>query len=137
MLKKWYTLLDSVVRIIVSSLGRVFDRSQVRDFQWREAKPIAPGTPRERYPAKEHCSCCGLCDTYYVAHVKDACAFLGDGMSRIEAMEPQVHGRARNLTSMDDLHFGVTEEMFYATNTKPSAGVQPAQVRFDCFNVRD
>jgi len=38
-----------------------------------------------------------------------------------------VHGRARNLTSMDDLHFGVTEEMFYATNTKPSAGVQPAQ----------
>lgn len=27
---------------------------------------------------------CGLCDTYYVAHVKDACAFLGDGMSRVE-----------------------------------------------------
>lgn len=30
------------------------------------------------------CSRCGLCDTYYVAHVKNACAFLGDGMSRIE-----------------------------------------------------
>lgn len=30
------------------------------------------------------CSNCGLCDTYYVAHVKDACAFLGDGMSRVE-----------------------------------------------------
>lgn len=27
---------------------------------------------------------CGLCDTYYIAHVKNACAFLGDGMSRIE-----------------------------------------------------
>lgn len=27
---------------------------------------------------------CGLCDTYYVAHVKTACAFLGDGMSRVE-----------------------------------------------------
>jgi hypothetical protein len=27
---------------------------------------------------------CGLCDTYYVAHVKNACAFLGDGMSRVE-----------------------------------------------------
>lgn len=25
-----------------------------------------------------------MCDTYYIAHVKDACAFLGDGMSRIE-----------------------------------------------------
>ena len=33
------------------------------------------------YPAKEACSRCGLCDTYYVAHVKDACAFLGDGVS--------------------------------------------------------
>jgi hypothetical protein len=94
---------------------------------WREkAKPIQPGSG---YPAKEHCSQCGLCDTYYVvrrlykltkapgfptidlmhtvqcdilvsqdllsvqlvcryvaAHVKDACAFLGDGMSRIETM---------------------------------------------------
>lgn len=27
---------------------------------------------------------CGLCDSYYIAHVKSACAFLGDGMSRIE-----------------------------------------------------
>lgn len=27
---------------------------------------------------------CGLCDTYYIAHVKEACAFLGDGMSKIE-----------------------------------------------------
>lgn len=31
------------------------------------------------YPAKEYCSRCGLCDTYYIAHVKDACAFLGAG----------------------------------------------------------
>lgn len=29
---------------------------------------------------------CGLCDTYYIAHVKNACAFLGDGMSRIEVL---------------------------------------------------
>ena len=44
---------------------------------WRQrAKPIKPGGT---YPAKEHCSNCGLCDTYYVAKVKDACAFLGDG----------------------------------------------------------
>ena len=46
---------------------------------WRKkAKPIKPGST---YPAKEYCSNCGLCDTYYVAHVKDACAFLGDGKS--------------------------------------------------------
>lgn len=35
-----------------------------------------------------YCLCpssrCGLCDTYYIAHVKNACAFLGDGMSKIE-----------------------------------------------------
>ena len=75
------------------------------------------------YPAKEYCSHCGLCDTYYVAHVKDACAFLGPGemkppadllalklqehlkqgfrqlrlagMSRVEQLEEKVHGRAR------------------------------------------
>lgn len=51
---------------------------------WREkSKPIPPGGT---YPAKDHCSRCGLCDTYYIAHVKDACAFLGDGMSRIEVI---------------------------------------------------
>lgn len=40
------------------------------------AKPIQQGST---YPAQEFCSHCGLCDTYYVAHVKEACAFLGDG----------------------------------------------------------
>ena len=44
---------------------------------WRDkAKPIKEGSA---YPARQYCSHCGLCDTYYVAHVKDACAFLGDG----------------------------------------------------------
>ena len=47
------------------------------DPDWRtKAKPVAPGSS---YPAKEHCSQCGLCDTYFVAHVKEACAFLGEG----------------------------------------------------------
>ena len=50
-----------------------------REQGWRErARPIKPGAP---YPAKDHCSNCGLCDTYYVAHVKEACAFLGEGES--------------------------------------------------------
>lgn len=56
-----------------SSLGR----SIPHDTDWRaKAKPVQPGSS---YPAKEHCSQCGLCDTYYVAHVKEACAFLGEG----------------------------------------------------------
>lgn len=62
------------------------DKTQLRAVaapeskSWRErARPIKQGGV---YPAKEHCSNCGLCDTYYVAHVKDACAFLGDGKSQ-------------------------------------------------------
>ena len=34
-----------------------------------------PGGP----PTQEHCSRCGLCDTYYIAKVKDSCAFLVRG----------------------------------------------------------
>jgi 7-hydroxymethyl chlorophyll a reductase len=42
----------------------------------RKARPMKPG---QVYPAKEFCSHCGLCDTYYVGKVKEACAFLGQG----------------------------------------------------------
>jgi len=42
----------------------------------------------------------------YIAHVKEACAFLGDGMSRVETMEPTVHGRGRDLTN-DEMRLGV------------------------------
>ncbi|XP_020598507.1 7-hydroxymethyl chlorophyll a reductase, chloroplastic [Phalaenopsis equestris] len=88
---------------------------------WRNrSKPIHPGGV---YPAKEHCSRCGLCDTYYIAHVRDACAFLGDGMSRIEALEPAVHGRERGSSS-DEIYFGVHEELIYARKIKPVEGAQ-------------
>ena len=48
----------------------------------RHADPLLPSA----HP------CCS--DTYYVAHVKDACAFLGDGMSRIGQQEEQARGGA-------------------------------------------
>eukprot|EP01026_Neomeris_dumetosa_P053975 TRINITY_DN48322_c1_g1_i3.p3 TRINITY_DN48322_c1_g1~~TRINITY_DN48322_c1_g1_i3.p3 ORF type:complete len:238 (-),score=19.55 TRINITY_DN48322_c1_g1_i3:58-771(-) len=89
---------------------------------WRhKARPIQPGS---NYPAKQFCSQCGLCDTYYVAKVAEACAFLGDGMSKIEQMEPKVHGRKRDLQSDDELHFGVHEEMLYARNVPNVEGAQ-------------
>eukprot|EP00252_Welwitschia_mirabilis_P020168 TRINITY_DN4884_c0_g1_i2.p1 TRINITY_DN4884_c0_g1~~TRINITY_DN4884_c0_g1_i2.p1 ORF type:complete len:432 (-),score=60.93 TRINITY_DN4884_c0_g1_i2:415-1710(-) len=89
---------------------------------WRKkSKPIRPGGT---YPAKEHCSRCGLCDTYYIAHVRNACAFLGEGMSKIEAMEPKVHGRGRKEESIDELYFGVQEEINYAQKIEPLAGAQ-------------
>jgi hypothetical protein len=40
-------------------------------------KPIDPSGWPEKFPAKEHCSKCGLCETTFVSHVTDACAFLG------------------------------------------------------------
>ncbi|GKV35324.1 hypothetical protein SLEP1_g43613 [Rubroshorea leprosula] len=88
---------------------------------WRKrSRPIPPGGI---YPAKDHCSRCGLCDTYYIAHVKDACAFLGDGMSRIESLEPVVHGRGRT-DSFDETYMGVHENLLYARKTKPVEGAQ-------------
>ncbi|CAN6476937.1 unnamed protein product [Victoria cruziana] len=89
---------------------------------WRErSRPIQPGGV---YPAKDHCSRCGLCDTYYIAHVNNACAFLGDGMSRIETLEPSVHGRGRNLDALDDVYFGVHEKLLYAKKRAPVEGAQ-------------
>ena len=87
---------------------------------WRtKSKPIAPGST---YPAKEYCSHCGLCDTYYIAHVKDACAFLGDGMGKVEKLEPRVHGRSRDGAM--ESRFGVYQEMCYAKMTQPVQGAQ-------------
>lgn len=58
----------------------------------------ASGWP-EKFPAKEHCSKCGLCETSLVTHVTDACAFIGDGMARIDKLEERVHGRRRDVDS--------------------------------------
>ncbi|KAL1832370.1 hypothetical protein DCAR_0102372 [Daucus carota subsp. sativus] len=94
---------------------------KLRD-DWRtKSRPIPPGGT---YPAKDHCSQCGLCDTYYIAHVKNACAFLGDGMSRIEGLEPVVHGRGRKDDSLDETYLGVYEELLYARKIKPVEGAQ-------------
>ncbi|KAI5397696.1 hypothetical protein KIW84_063495 [Lathyrus oleraceus] len=89
---------------------------------WRKrSKPIPPGGT---YPAKDQCSRCGLCDTYYIAHVKNACAFLGDGMSRIEKLEPVVHGRGRKTDTLDETYLGVHEELLYARKLIPVEGAQ-------------
>ncbi|KAJ7520998.1 hypothetical protein O6H91_19G033400 [Diphasiastrum complanatum] len=98
------------------------DANTTRPQNWRDkTRPLKPGSV---YPAKDHCSQCGLCDTYYIAHVKNACAFLGDGMSAIEALEPVVHGCGRDLNRLDDLHFGVYREMVYARKLEPIQGAQ-------------
>ncbi|KAH1046830.1 hypothetical protein J1N35_037614 [Gossypium stocksii] len=94
---------------------------KLRDDWRKRSKPIPLGGT---YPAKDHCSRCGLCDTYYIAHVKNACAFLGDGMSKIESLEPVVHGRGRKSDSLDETYLGVYDKLLYARKVKPVEGAQ-------------
>lgn len=74
-----------------------------------------------RRPAKELCSECGLCDTYYIHYVKEACAFINQ---QIAPLEQQSHGRSRNLDEQDDLYFGVRQSMMAARKTEPIEGAQ-------------
>ncbi|MEL7523524.1 MAG: Coenzyme F420 hydrogenase/dehydrogenase, beta subunit C-terminal domain, partial [Cyanobacteria bacterium J06553_1] len=84
----------------------------------RKAKALKPGSRR---PAKELCSECGLCDTYYVHYVKDACAFLNQQIAELETV---AHGRSRDLDNEDDLYFGVSQEMMAARKQQPIEGAQ-------------
>jgi hypothetical protein len=82
------------------------------------ARPLAKGSA---YPAKDLCSQCGLCDSRWVAYVKDSCAFLEQ---RFEAMEEQAHGRSRDLDNDDELYFGVQQRMLTARLAQPIDGAQ-------------
>jgi 3,8-divinyl protochlorophyllide a 8-vinyl-reductase (ferredoxin) len=77
--------------------------------------------PNSRRPAKELCSECGLCDTYYIHYVKEACAFLNQQIAELEA---QAHGRSRNLDDQDDWYFGVRQDMIAAKKKQPIEGAQ-------------
>ena len=74
-----------------------------------------------RRPAKELCSECGLCDTYYIHYVKEACAFLNQ---QISELEEQAHGRSRNIEKEDDRYFGVHQDMMAARKKQPIEGAQ-------------
>ena len=83
-----------------------------------KARPLAKGSV---YPAKDLCSQCGLCDSRWVAYVKDSCAFLNQ---RFEAMEASAHGRSRDLDNEDELYFGVQQRMLTARLQQPIDGAQ-------------
>jgi coenzyme F420 hydrogenase subunit beta len=89
-----------------------------QDPQHRRAKALKAGSRR---PAKELCSECGLCDTYYIHYVKEACAFLNQ---QFDALEAQSHGRSRDLDSPDELYFGVHQQMMAARKQQPIPGAQ-------------
>ncbi len=82
------------------------------------ARPLAKGSLK---PARDLCSECGLCDSRWVAYVRQACAFLEQ---RFEAMEAQAHGRSRRLDDEDELYFGVHQRMVTARLRQPIEGAQ-------------
>jgi 3,8-divinyl protochlorophyllide a 8-vinyl-reductase (ferredoxin) len=84
----------------------------------KKAKALKPTSKR---PAKELCSECGLCDTYYIHYVKEACAFINQ---QIPALEEQTHGRSRDLDIPNDVYFGVHQSMMAARKTEPIEGAQ-------------
>jgi 3,8-divinyl protochlorophyllide a 8-vinyl-reductase (ferredoxin) len=83
-----------------------------------KSKGLKRSSPR---PAKALCSDCGLCDTYYIHYVKEACAFLNQQVAKLEQ---QAHGRSRNLGSEDDWYFGVHQQMLTARKQDPIPGAQ-------------
>lgn len=84
----------------------------------QKAKALKTGSRR---PAKELCSECGLCDTYYIHYVKEACAFLNQ---QIAELEEEAHGRSRNLENENDWYFGVHQDMMAARKKQPIDGAQ-------------
>lgn len=84
----------------------------------KKAKALKPSSRR---PAKELCSECGLCDTYYIHYVKEACAFINQ---QIGELEEETHERSRNLNNPDELYFGVHQHMTAARKTQPIEGAQ-------------
>ena len=85
----------------------------------KKAKALDPNSRRR--PAKELCSECGLCDTYYIHYVKEACAFLHQQIAELETL---THGRSRDLEQEDDQYFGVVQEMLAAKKKQPLEGAQ-------------
>jgi coenzyme F420 hydrogenase subunit beta len=92
--------------------------SSIESSNHKKAKALKPGSLR---PAKELCSECGLCDTYYIHYVKEACAFI---TQKIDQLETTTHNRPRNLEDENELYFGVHQEMMSARKLQPIEGAQ-------------
>ncbi|MFM7675027.1 MAG: Coenzyme F420 hydrogenase/dehydrogenase, beta subunit C-terminal domain [Synechococcus sp.] len=92
--------------------------AESRPLPHERARPLPPGST---YPARDLCSQCGLCDSRWVAYVRQACAFL---QQNFDAMEAAAHGRSRNLDDENELYFGVQQRMLTARLAAPIEGAQ-------------
>ncbi|MEM1150805.1 MAG: coenzyme F420 hydrogenase/dehydrogenase beta subunit N-terminal domain-containing protein, partial [Pseudomonadota bacterium] len=67
------------------------------------------------------CTDCGISRSDDPKSCGRACQFIRPNYPRMEA---QVHGRARNETSLDETHFGVFQAMHRARLANPADGAQ-------------
>ncbi len=93
-------------------------RPAARPAPHERARPLSKGSV---YPARDLCSQCGLCDSRWVAYVRQACAFLHQ---RFDEMEREAHGRSRNLDDENELYFGVHQRMLSSRLRRPIEGAQ-------------
>ena len=124
-------LTCNINQVFAISMQQVVQQIRRRRHQpslqlWSSATPIDSAGWPYKFPAKEHCSKCGLCETSFVSYVKEACAFLDEGMSRMDDMERQVHGRSRDRNSLvwssaDPFHKinGIAEEARFGVLHQP------------------
>ncbi|MDP3899379.1 MAG: Coenzyme F420 hydrogenase/dehydrogenase, beta subunit C-terminal domain [Mesorhizobium sp.] len=79
------------------------------------APPLQPAAPREL------CTDCGISRTDDPKACGRACQFI---QTDYDALERQVHGRARDPLRADELHFGPFRRMVRASLTPPRPGAQ-------------
>jgi coenzyme F420 hydrogenase subunit beta len=77
--------------------------------------PIAEAVPRDL------CTDCGISRTAEPKRCGSACQFIKPDYA---ALETKVHGRARDVTKPDELHFGPFERMVRAKLAAPLPGAQ-------------
>ena len=114
---KFDAIIVNLTNLLASSKRAGDHRIESDRISHRKAKPIPYSSWPERFPAKDHCSRCGLCESTFVSEVVDSCAFIGEGMSKIDSsLENIVHNRCREMNgldasnSADELRFGVQYE---------------------------
>jgi coenzyme F420 hydrogenase subunit beta len=72
-------------------------------------------------PHRDLCTDCGVSRSSSPKRCGQACQFI---QPRYEALETQVHGRTRNASEADELHFGPHRRMLRAALRQPVSGAQ-------------
>jgi coenzyme F420 hydrogenase subunit beta len=72
-------------------------------------------------PYRSLCTDCGISRTSNPKRCGDACQFI---KPKYPELETQVHGRPRDLSRPDELHFGPFTKMLRAGLKNPSTGAQ-------------